>query len=184
VWPLWGARGPPGPVDKRPSPCRLGLWRRASSFSAVEHRASPLTLTVVRSTAEESVLRWSQEGWRAFTHLTTRPCLLVSFSVVRWSQKFPQPCHQQSKGYLARNRVIAALADGVVVVQAEYRSGAISVAYHAAALGRHVGVVPGPWNDTRSAGCWRIYRECGAIVLTEPADISLVIPGVTHPTTI
>jgi DNA processing protein len=88
------------------------------------------------------------------------------------------------EGLLARNRVIAALVDGVVVVQAEYRSGAISVAYHAAALGRHVGVVPGPWNDTRSAGCWRIYRECGAIVLTEPADISLVIPGVTHPTTI
>ena len=87
-------------------------------------------------------------------------------------------------GLLARNRVVAALADGVVAVQAEYRSGAISVAYHAAALGRHVGVVPGPWNDTRSAGCWRIYRECGAIVLTEPADLSLVIPGVTHPTTI
>jgi len=86
-------------------------------------------------------------------------------------------------GLLARNRVVAALADGVVVVQAEYRSGAISVAYHASALGRHVGVVPGPWNDTRSAGCWRIYRECGAIVLTEPADISLVIPGVTHPPT-
>ena len=86
-------------------------------------------------------------------------------------------------GLLARNRVVAALADGVVAVQAEYRSGAISVAYHAAALGRHVGVVPGPWNDTRSAGCWRIYRECGAIVLTEPADLSLVIPGVTHPST-
>jgi len=87
-------------------------------------------------------------------------------------------------GLLARNRVVAALADGVVVVQAEYRSGAISVGYHATALGRHVGVVPGPWNDTRSAGCWRIYRECGAIVLTEPAEISLVVPVVTHPTTI
>jgi DNA processing protein len=88
------------------------------------------------------------------------------------------------RGLLARNRVVAALVDGVVVVQAEYRSGAISIGYHATALGRHVGVVPGPWNDTRSAGCWRIYRECGAIVLTEPAEISLVIPGVTHPTTI
>lgn len=87
-------------------------------------------------------------------------------------------------GLLARNRVIAALANGVVMVQAEYRSGAISVGYHAAAIGRHVGVVPGSWNDTRSAGCWRIYRECGAIVLTEPAEISLVIPAVTHPTTL
>jgi DNA processing protein len=86
-------------------------------------------------------------------------------------------------GLLARNRLLAALATAVVVVQAEFRSGAISVAYHAAALGRHVGVVPGGWHDTRSGGCWRIYRECGAIVLTEPAELSLLIPGVTHPTT-
>ena len=87
-------------------------------------------------------------------------------------------------GLLARNRLIAALADGVVMVQAEYRSGATSVGYHAATLGRHVGIVPGLWNDTRSAGCWRIYRDCGAIVLTEPAELSLVIPGVTFPTRI
>ncbi|HEV8013130.1 MAG TPA: DNA-processing protein DprA, partial [Pontimonas sp.] len=94
----------------------------------------------------------------------------------------PHTVELSTQGFLRRNRIIAALAEGTVVVQAEYRSGAISVGYHAAALGRHVGVVPASWHDTHSAGCWRIYRECGAIVLTEPAELSLVIPGVPFPT--
>ena len=81
--------------------------------------------------------------------------------------------------FLWRNRIVAALADATVVVQAEYRCGAISVAYQAAALGRCVGVVPGVWGDTRSRGCWRIYRECGAMVLTDPSDISVVVPRPT-----
>jgi len=90
----------------------------------------------------------------------------------------PHTVEPGTEGFLGRNRIIAALAEGTVVVQAEYRCGAISVGYHAAALGRHVGVVPASWRDTHSAGCWRIYRECGAMVLTEPAELSLVIPGV------
>lgn len=94
----------------------------------------------------------------------------------------PHTVELSTEIFLWRNRIIAALAEGTVVVQAEYRSGAISVGYHAAALGRHLGVVPASWHDTRSAGCWRIYRECGAMVLTEPADLSLVIPGVPFPT--
>jgi DNA processing protein len=94
----------------------------------------------------------------------------------------PHTVELSTEVFLWRNRIIAALAEGIVVVQAEYRSGAISVGYHAAALGRHVGVVPASWHDTRSAGCWRIYRECGAMVLTDPADLSLVIPGVRFPT--
>ena len=52
-----------------------------------------------RSTVEESMLRWSQEGWRVLTHLTTGPSLVVSCSVGRWSQKFPQPWHQQLESY-------------------------------------------------------------------------------------
>lgn len=96
----------------------------------------------------------------------------------------PHTVEPSTEGFLGRNRIIAALAEGTVVVQAEYRSGAISVGYHAAALGRHVGVVPASWHDTHSAGCWRIYRECGAIVLTDPAELSLVIPGVPFPTSL
>jgi DNA processing protein len=93
----------------------------------------------------------------------------------------PHTVEPSTQGFLARNRIIAALAEGTVVVQAEYRCGAISVGYHAAALGRHVAVVPGSWHDTRSAGCWRIYRECGAMVLTEPAELPLVMSAPPFP---
>ena len=46
--------------------------------------------------------------------------------------------------FLARNRVIAALAGATIVVEAAHRSGALNTAHHAAALGRALGAVPGP----------------------------------------
>lgn len=78
--------------------------------------------------------------------------------------------------FLARNRLIAALSHGVIVVEAAYRSGAINTAHHAAALGREVAVVPGRWDDAASRGCFRLARDLGARILTEPADAGLVLP--------
>jgi DNA processing protein len=83
--------------------------------------------------------------------------------------------------FLARNRLIAALSQALVVVEAAHRSGAINTAHHAAGLGRDIGVVPGRWEDTHARGCFRIVREQGAMVLTEPADVGFLLPGVpTH----
>ncbi|MFT6972915.1 MAG: DNA processing protein [Pontimonas sp.] len=83
--------------------------------------------------------------------------------------------------FLARNRLIAALSYAVVVVEAAHRSGAINTAHHAAGLGREIGVVPGRWEDKHARGCFRIVREQGAMVLTEPADVGFLLPGVpTH----
>jgi DNA processing protein len=86
------------------------------------------------------------------------------------------PCTIRSEGhrFLHRNRLIAALSSAVVVVEAGWRSGAMNTASHAAALGRGLGVVPGRWEDAKSAGCFRVVRERGAIVLSEPDDVGLV----------
>lgn len=78
--------------------------------------------------------------------------------------------------FLARNRLIAALSHGVIVVEAAYRSGAINTAHHAANLGREVAVVPGRWDDKASRGCFRLAKDLGARILTEPADAGLVLP--------
>ena len=78
--------------------------------------------------------------------------------------------------FLARNRLIAALSHGVIVVEAAFRSGAINTAHHAAGLGREVAVVPGRWDDKASRGCFRLARDLGARILTEPADAGLVLP--------
>jgi DNA processing protein len=58
------------------------------------------------------------------------------------------PDYRQRSGFLARNRVLVALADVVVVVQAGFPSGALRAAAVARKLGRPLWVVPAPpWLD-------------------------------------
>jgi len=69
-----------------------------------------------------------------------------------------------------RNRLIAALALGVVVVEAAVKSGALSTASHAANLGREVMAVPGPIGRTTSVGTNRLLRD-GVTMVLEVRDI-------------
>ena len=68
--------------------------------------------------------------------------------------------------FLERNRLIAALTCGTVVVEAAWRSGALSTADRAERLMRPVGAVPGPVTSAASAGCHRLLREHGAVCVT------------------
>jgi DNA processing protein len=61
--------------------------------------------------------------------------------------------------FLSRNRIIAAMAAGTVVVEAGVRSGALSTARHARRLGRHVLAVPGPITSGLSAGPHLVLRQ-------------------------
>ncbi len=63
-----------------------------------------------------------------------------------------------------RNRVIAALARGVIVVEAGGRSGALNTADHALDLGREVLAVPGRIDDPGSVGCLRLLRQGAGLV--------------------
>jgi DNA processing protein len=74
-------------------------------------------------------------------------------------------------GFLVRNRVIAALSCGTVVVEAALRSGALSTARHARDLGRPLMAVPGPVTSGQSEGCHEIIREWGAVCVTRAQDI-------------
>ena len=81
------------------------------------------------------------------------------------------------KRFLDRNRLIAALTRGTLVVEAALRSGARSTAKHAADLGRPLGAVPGPVTSTMSAGCHEEMRVHAATVVTDAADLlELVAP--------
>lgn len=71
--------------------------------------------------------------------------------------------------FLVRNRIIAALSLGTVVVEMALRSGARSTAAHAAAINRHVMCVPGPITSTMSGGCHRLLRERPETVLVTSA---------------
>lgn len=72
--------------------------------------------------------------------------------------------------FLVRNRVIAALTRGTVVVEAAVRSGALSTANEAARLGRPVLGVPGPVTSPMSEGVHRLLRD-GAVLVTTAAEI-------------
>ena len=69
-----------------------------------------------------------------------------------------------------RNRLIAALADGVLVVEAARNSGSLITARLAADLGREVLAVPGSIHSPQSRGCHRLLRD-GATLVEELADI-------------
>ena len=72
--------------------------------------------------------------------------------------------------FLVRNRLIAGLAAGTVVVEAGLRSGAQRTAADARSLGRPVMAVPGPVTSGRSAGCHRMIRE-GAVLVTRVEEV-------------
>ncbi len=74
--------------------------------------------------------------------------------------------------FLLRNRLIAAVSGATVVVEAAWRSGALSTAGHAATLLRPVGAVPGPVTSMASAGCHRLLRDGSAVCVTDAADVA------------
>ncbi|HEY2286879.1 MAG TPA: DNA-processing protein DprA [Streptosporangiaceae bacterium] len=88
-------------------------------------------------------------------------------------------------GFLIRNRIIAALSRGTVVIEAALRSGALNSAKHARELRRPVMAVPGPVTSEQSAGCHELIRESGALLVTGAADviehISPVGSGLSEP---
>ncbi len=73
--------------------------------------------------------------------------------------------------FLARNRLIAALAGGTVVVEAAVRSGALNTASWAAGLGRPVMGVPGPVTSAPSAGVHQLIRGRDALLVTRGEEV-------------
>ncbi len=73
--------------------------------------------------------------------------------------------------FLWRNRVIAALGRGTVVVEMGHRSGAQRTCTEAARLGRPVMAVPGPITSAVSAGCHALLRTREAECATSAADV-------------
>jgi DNA processing protein len=84
--------------------------------------------------------------------------------------EWPPNCAPLAHRFLVRNRLIAALTRGTVVVEAAARSGAQATARRAQGLGRRVMVVPGPVTSAMSVGCHELLRDKeGDVVLVASA---------------
>jgi DNA processing protein len=95
--------------------------------------------------------------------------------------EWPPGRHPARMRFLVRNRVIAALSCGTVIVEAGERSGALNTARHAANLGKPLMAVPGPVTSAQSAGCHRIIRDWGASCVTRAADIIELLSPLSVP---
>ncbi len=76
--------------------------------------------------------------------------------------------------FIARNRLIAVLTCGTVVVEAALRSGALSTATWASNLNRPLAAVPGAVTSAMSAGTHKLIREA-AVLVNDAAEVADVV---------
>ncbi|MEU6686160.1 DNA-processing protein DprA [Streptomyces sp. NPDC046832] len=84
--------------------------------------------------------------------------------------ELPPGEHPTPSRFILRNRVIAALTRGTVVVEAAHRSGSLVTARAAQRLGRHTMGVPGPATSALSAGVHDLLRG-EAVLVSDVADV-------------
>jgi len=95
--------------------------------------------------------------------------------------ELPPGCAPTKLRFLSRNRLIAALSQGTVVVEAAARSGALSTANWASRLNRVLMGVPGPVTSAPSEGVHELIRNRGATLVTRGADVlELLSPSGSH----
>ncbi|MCX5340526.1 DNA-processing protein DprA [Streptomyces atratus] len=88
--------------------------------------------------------------------------------------ELPPSDHPTRSRFILRNRVIAALTRGTVVVEAEYRSGSLVTARSAQRLGRFTMGVPGPATSGLSAGVHELLRGEG-ILVTDASEVAELV---------
>jgi DNA processing protein len=80
----------------------------------------------------------------------------------------------RERDFPRRNRFIAGLAYGVVIIEAAMRSGSLTTARYANDLGREVFAIPGHPLDPRAEGTNRLIKQ-GATLVTEPSEVTEVL---------
>lgn len=86
-----------------------------------------------------------------------------------------EPPHRSR--FLSRNRIIAALTRGTVVVEARVRSGSLNTLHWADRLSRATMAVPGPVTSQQSGGAHRAIRDGEAVLVTDGADVLTELGG-------
>ncbi|WP_420394538.1 DNA-processing protein DprA [Acuticoccus sp.] len=132
----------------------------ARGIDAEAHRAAIATGTV-------AVLAGGVDRPTPPANLDLADAIAASGALV---SEMPLGTDAAARLFVRRNRLIAGLADGVVVVEAAVRSGSLHTANFATAAGREVFAVPGSPLDPRAAGCLRLLKD-GATLVVEPRDV-------------
>lgn len=106
---------------------------------------------------------------RALAHQIAEHGVIVS--------EFAPGTPSQPLQFPRRNRLIAGLASGVLVVEANVPSGSLITAQLAADLGREVFAIPGPVHAPQSKGCHHLIKQGAQLV----DDVSDILHTLGHP---
>jgi DNA processing protein len=120
------------------------------------------TLAVVGNGTD---VQYPPEHARLQQHIRETGCVL---------SELPPGTAPRAWHFPSRNRILAGIVRGVVVVQAEERSGALITARLALEENREVMAVPGDVQDERSRGVHRLLRQ-GATLVETAADVLAAI---------
>ena len=90
----------------------------------------------------------------------------------------PPGTEPRGRHFPSRNRIIAGLASGTLVVEAAPKSGTLITARLASEAGREVMAIPGSPLDTRSLGCNQLIRD-GAVLVQSVEDVIELLEGFT-----
>lgn len=90
----------------------------------------------------------------------------------------PPGTEPRGRHFPSRNRIIAGLASGTLVVEAAPKSGSLITARLAGEAGREVMAIPGSPLDTRSLGCNQLIRD-GAVLVQSPEEVTELLQSFT-----
>ena len=133
----------------------------ARGIDAAAHRASIETGTIA-CFAGGLDKPYPPENVPLMEEIVERDGALISEMPFGWTPR--------SRDFPRRNRLIAGLSLGVVVIEAAHRSGSLITARLANEMGRLVFAVPGSPLDPRAAGANGLLKQ-GAILVTDPNDV-------------
>ncbi|MDR2882746.1 MAG: DNA-processing protein DprA [Alistipes sp.] len=107
--------------------------------------------------------------------VTPAPHADIARDIVAHGGAIVSECHSASKQtgnfYLARNRIIAGLSEGTIVVEAPFESGALSTADFALGYDRTVMAVPGRGTDDMSKGTNALIKNQRAAMVCSGEDV-------------
>ncbi len=145
----------------------------ARGIDSIVHQASLQTGTVAVMAGGINHI-YPPENKKLHEDITSNGGAIISEMPISWKPRaidFPR-----------RNRIIAGLSLGLLVVEAALRSGSLITARQAAEMGRLTFAIPGSPLDPRSVGTNNLIKD-GALLTTHPSDIIETLTPLISPFT-
>ncbi|WP_336276918.1 DNA-processing protein DprA [Bartonella sp. CB178] len=143
----------------------------ARGVDSVAHQASLQTGTVAVMAGGIDYI-YPSENKKLYEDIINNGGAIVSEMPISWKPR--------ATDFPRRNRIIAGLSLGLLVVEAAMRSGSLITARQAAEMGRLIFAIPGSPLDPRSVGTNKLIKD-GALLTTHPSDVieslTPLVPG-------